>query len=112
MSDVRGGFVFMRETRIRSRGTKHKISQRNRQCLDPAGVCFLSITLAVVLGAVVLLSAPGADAGKNGADKVASDSAPIVLDKKFKGNLPITTLTAFEATRNALARLGYRPRAG
>jgi uncharacterized protein (DUF1800 family) len=91
---------------------KPKRSQRNREGLDLAGTCFLSITLALVLGAVVLLSAPGADAGNSDAKKGSTDSAPIVLDKKFKGNLPITALTTDESTLHALNRLGYGPRPG
>jgi uncharacterized protein (DUF1800 family) len=91
---------------------KPKRSPRNREGLDLAGTCFLTITLAGVLGAVVLLSAPGADAGNSDAKKGSTDSAPIVLDKKFKGNLPITVLTADESTLHALNRLGYGPRPG
>src|SRR5580692_6212971 len=34
----------------------------------------------------------------------------IVLDKKLKGNLPITELTADEAITHALNRLAYGPR--
>jgi uncharacterized protein (DUF1800 family) len=91
---------------------KPKRSQKIREGLDLAGACFLSITLAVVLGAVALLSAPGADAGNTDTKTGSSDSTQIVLDKKFKGNLPITALTADEATLHALNRLGYGPRPG
>jgi uncharacterized protein (DUF1800 family) len=38
--------------------------------------------------------------------------AAITLDKKFKGALPITELTADQATLHALNRLGYGPRPG
>jgi uncharacterized protein (DUF1800 family) len=91
---------------------KPKRSQKIREGLDVAGACFLSLTLAVVLGAVALLTAPGADAGNTDAKTGSSDSTQIVLDKKFKGNLPITALTADEATLHALNRLGYGPRPG
>jgi uncharacterized protein (DUF1800 family) len=91
---------------------KPKRSQEIREGLDLAGACFLSLTLAVVLGAVALLSAPGADAGNTDTKTGSSDSTQIVLDKKFKGNLPITALTADEATLHALNRLGYGPRPG
>jgi uncharacterized protein (DUF1800 family) len=91
---------------------KPKRLQKIREGLDLAGACFLSLTLAVVLGAFALLSAPGADAGNTDAKMGSSDSTQIVLDKKFKGNLPITALTADEATLHALNRLGYGPRPG
>ena len=102
----------MRVQRLGVERMKPKRLQKIREGLDLAGACFLSLTLAVVLGAFALLSAPGADAGNTDAKMGSSDSTQIVLDKKFKGNLPITALTADEATLHALNRLGYGPRPG
>jgi uncharacterized protein (DUF1800 family) len=53
-------------------------------------------------------------APQSSADKVKKSAAPaaIPLDKKFKGALPITELTADQATLHALNRLGYGPRPG
>ena len=57
------------------------------------------------------LVAPDASADKK--KKNANDpSASIALDKKFKGNLPITELTEEQAVMHALNRLGYGPRPG
>ena len=53
-------------------------------------------------------------APQSSADKVKKSAKPptIALDKKFKGALPITELTADQATLHALNRLGYGPRPG
>jgi uncharacterized protein (DUF1800 family) len=55
-----------------------------------------------------------ASAPQSSADKVKKSATPsaIPLDKKFKGGLPITELTADQATLHALNRLGYGPRPG
>jgi uncharacterized protein (DUF1800 family) len=87
-------------------------SHRIRRGLDWAGTCLLSITMVGILGIVLLLAAPDAGAGKNDTDKASRGPGSTVLDKKFKGNLPITALTADEATLHALNRLGYGPRPG
>ena len=51
---------------------------------------------------------------QSSADKLKKSTTPaaIPLDKKFKGNLPITELTEDEAVLHALNRLGYCPRPG
>jgi uncharacterized protein (DUF1800 family) len=112
MRDLRRGFVSVHAMRFRAK--QMKLSQSLSICrgLDLAGTCFLSLTLAGILGIVVLLAAPDAGAGNNDANKASRDSDSTVLDKKFKGNLPITGLTADEATLHALNRLGYGPRPG
>src|SRR5579862_8036148 len=53
-------------------------------------------------------------APQSSADKAKKSATPaaIPLDKKFKGALPITELTADQATLHALNRLGYGPRPG
>ena len=55
-----------------------------------------------------------ATAPQSSADKVkkSPNASAISLDKKFKGALPITELTADQATLHALNRLGYGPRPG
>ena len=52
-----------------------------------------------------------ATAPQSSADKVkkSPNASAISLDKKFKGALPITELTADQATLHALNRLGYGP---
>jgi len=87
-------------------------SPRIRRGLDLAGACFLTMALAVILGIVLLWTTPDAGAGDNDANAVPRRSDSTVLDKKFKGNLPISALTADEATLHALNRLGYGPRPG
>jgi uncharacterized protein (DUF1800 family) len=87
-------------------------SQKICQGIDLASTCVLSITLTGILGIVLLLSPPDAGAGKKDQGKAPRDPGSTVLDKKFKGNLPITALTAGEATLHALNRLGYGPRPG
>ncbi len=72
----------------------------------------LVLTVAVLLGCSVVFSARDARAGKNGTNASASSSNALPLDKKFKGNLPITELTEDEAILHALNRLGYGPRPG
>ena len=48
--------------------------------------------------------------GANKDDAKKNPPAKIVLDKKFKGSLPITELTEDEAILHALNRLAYGPR--
>lgn len=86
--------------------------QKQRESLDFVGAGFLSILLSAMFGVGLILAAPDASAEKDKQNKVSGDTNTIVLDKKFKGNLPITELTADEATLHALNRLGYGPRPG
>src|SRR5580704_14391374 len=53
-------------------------------------------------------------APQSSADKAKKSATPtaIPFDKKFKGGLPVTELTADQATLHALNRLGYGPRPG
>ena len=71
---------------------------------------------SVAVGALCLAAAMvfTVIAPQSSADKVKKSAAPtaIPLDKKFKGALPITELTADQATLHALNRLGYGPRPG
>ncbi len=75
----------------------------------------VAFALAVAASAGILFAshakaAPTANSAANAAPK--SDDAKIVLDKKFKGNLPITELTEDQAILHALNRLAYGPRPG
>ncbi|MGB0036668.1 MAG: DUF1800 domain-containing protein [Candidatus Acidiferrales bacterium] len=84
-----------------------KKRSRFRRRLDVSGAGFLATLLAGILALVV----PYAFADKNeGNPSTATTST--VLDKKFKGSLPITELTEDEAIVHALNRLGYGPRPG
>lgn len=58
----------------------------------------------------LILAVPRARA--NNADDASSLPDRVVLDKKFKGKLPITQLTEDEAIVHALNRLAYGPRPG
>lgn len=70
-------------------------------CAAALGILLASHTRAASLGVAPEPSAsPGGGHGK------------IALDKKFKGNLPITELTENEAILHALNRLAYGPRPG
>lgn len=84
---------------------------RTSSRMDAPGAVFLAATIAVFLGILFSVAAPGASADKN-KKKSASDPAIIVLDKKFKGHLPITQLTEDQAILHALDRLAYGPRPG
>jgi len=75
----------------------------------------IAFALAVAAAAGILFAshakaAPATDSTANAASK--SRDTKIVLDKKFKGNLPITELTEDEAILHALNRLAYGPRPG
>jgi uncharacterized protein (DUF1800 family) len=83
-----------------------------RKRIDVAGASAICFTLAALLACILILCAPDAGAGRNKASASASSSAAMPLDKKFKGNLPITELTEDEAILHALNRLGYGPRPG
>jgi uncharacterized protein (DUF1800 family) len=67
-----------------------------------AGLC---LAVAIISTTIV----PRSNAGN-----VEKSDKPVAikLDKKFKGALPITELTADQATLHALNRLGYGPRPG
>jgi uncharacterized protein (DUF1800 family) len=80
--------------------------------IDIAGIGTLGLTFGVLLGFVAVFSAPDANAGRNEASASASSARALHLDKKFKGNLPISELTEDEAILHALNRLGYGPRPG
>jgi uncharacterized protein (DUF1800 family) len=90
----------------------NKRTLRPRHRLDVAGTGILAGALAFAL------SLAPAFAGSHGAPDDGTGKQPsktsvtIVLDKKFKGNLPITELTANEAALHALNRLAYGPRPG
>ena len=77
---------------------------------------FAAFVLACVTAAGILL-ATHASAAPKGSSATASQPASgegskIVLDKKFKGKLPITELTEDQAILHALNRLAYGPRPG
>jgi len=102
---------------------KRKTIQIHKR-LDTGGAGFLdsTLSLALVLGAILAVGVPYANAGNETTDAVsnsseqsgasAGDSKSMHLDKKFKGKLPITELSAEEAIMHALNRLGYGPRPG
>jgi uncharacterized protein (DUF1800 family) len=68
--------------------------------------------LAVILGLAPAFAASHSSVDEDTGEKSSRNSGTIVLDKKFKGNLPITELTADEAALHALNRLAYGPRPG
>ncbi len=82
-----------------------------RRRIDTPGAAFLAAALASLFAVIFALAAPNAHAG-NDKKESPSEPAKIVLDKKFKGNLPITELTEDEAILHALNRLAYGPRPG
>ena len=67
--------------------------------------------VACGLGALLTTSASNASAAADSAKSETNRSAS-GLDKKFKGDLPITELTQDEAIFHALNRLAYGPRPG
>jgi uncharacterized protein (DUF1800 family) len=90
---------------------------RKRRRMDARGAGVLAGAIAAVLMAIPL--ALGAQnkpkaVRQSKSDATADAVAPdfVALDKKFKGNLPITQLTPDEAIVHALNRLGYGPRPG
>ena len=66
---------------------------------------------SLALAAALSLAPLRARAAQSAQQKNPAATA-IKLDKKFKGNLPITELTEDEAILHALNRLGYGPRPG
>jgi uncharacterized protein (DUF1800 family) len=80
--------------------------RRTHRRLDTSGAGVLALSLLAVLA----ISTPRAQAGKN---QKQQDTPPAYeLSKSFKGKMPITQLTEDEATLHALTRLGYGPRPG
>jgi uncharacterized protein (DUF1800 family) len=84
---------------------KRRIRRRSRR-LDVLGASLVGATLVVGL----ICAVPHARADNEGEASVKPDH--VVLDKKFKGKLPITQLTEDEAIVHALNRLAYGPRPG
>ena len=84
---------------------KRRIRRRSRR-LDVLGASLVGATLVVGL----IWAVPHARADNEGEASVKPDH--VVLDKKFKGKLPITQLTEDEAIVHALNRLAYGPRPG
>jgi uncharacterized protein (DUF1800 family) len=91
---------------MKMRSTRY--ARRNR--VTKTGVCSRAGVSGIAVAIIILLTVPpsGADAKK----KTAGASGAIVLEKKFKGALPITELTEDQAVLHALNRLGYGPRPG
>ncbi|HTV59304.1 MAG TPA: DUF1800 domain-containing protein [Verrucomicrobiae bacterium] len=79
-----------------------------RHRLNTPGLLSLALLLSLSFAAASALSAPPAAANP----PEPSPAQTIKLDKKFKGNLPITQLTEDEAILHALNRLAYGPRPG
>jgi len=74
--------------------------------LDWAGAAFVALVLAALTASIFAIAAPRANAD----DDTKKNPPKIVLDKKFKGSLPIAQLTEDEAILHALNRLAYGPR--
>jgi uncharacterized protein (DUF1800 family) len=68
--------------------------------------------MAGFLAIPVAIAVPRAGADDSGRRARASESRTGVLDKKFKGEIPITELTEDEAILHALDRLAHGPRRG
>jgi len=85
------------------------LRRASRHRLDAAGLLSLFASVTLSLAATFALAPQRASA-----DKPEKSTAPPVihLDKKFKGDLPITELTEDESTLHALNRLAYGPRPG
>jgi len=67
---------------------------------------------AAVISSMVLCVAYSNDAAGGPSSSVKPAAVTIKLDKKFKGQLPITELTEDEAIMHAMNRLAYGPRPG
>ena len=79
--------------------------------LDATGAALLGVAVAALLASLFAGAVPRASAGDADKDDAKKNPpAKIVLDKKFKGDLPITELTEDEAIVHALNRLAYGPR--
>ncbi|MGA8223567.1 MAG: DUF1800 domain-containing protein [Candidatus Acidiferrales bacterium] len=90
---------------------KSHSSKKPQGQVEIAGVGILGVTFTIILGIIFAIAAPDASADKSQKNSPQGSGQP-VLDKKFKGNLPITELTEDEAILHALNRLGYGPRPG
>ena len=90
----------------------NKRALRPRHRLDVAGTGILAGALAFALSLAPAFAVSHGAPDENTGKQPSKTSVTIVLDKKFKGNLPITELTANEAALHALNRLAYGPRPG
>ena len=84
---------------------KRRILRRSQR-LDALGTSLVAATLLITL----ILAVPHVRAENNSDASAVQDR--VVLDKKFKGKLPITELTEDEAILHAMNRLAYGPRPG
>jgi uncharacterized protein (DUF1800 family) len=91
---------------MKSRQQKRLVPRRLDTLATASLAAVLTITIAIIF---VVATKAGADNKKK---KSIYGSEVIALDKKFKGNLPITELTEDQAVMHALNRLGYGPRPG
>ena len=93
-----------RSKETRKSATRIRDENRSRARLDLAGATFVAVVVLALVTSAFAIAVPraGADDTKN--------PPKIVLDKKFKSNLPITQLTEDEAILHALNRLAYGPR--
>src|ERR1700740_715960 len=96
-------------SRLPSVTRRTPVSNAAGRRLDALGAAFVVATIAAMLAACVTVAAPRAQ-GADDAEKASASK--IVLDKKFKGGLPIMELTEDEAILHALNRLAYGPRPG
>jgi uncharacterized protein (DUF1800 family) len=78
---------------------------------EAAGFALGVAASASVLFASLVFAASGTNPAVGSASG-SSDTPTVVLDKKLKGNLPITELTEDQAITHALNRLAYGPRPG
>jgi uncharacterized protein (DUF1800 family) len=85
---------------------KSALQKPGKARLDLTGAVFVAVTIASLIGSAFAVAVPRANAD----DDTKRNPPKIVLDKKFKGNLPITQLTEDEAILHALNRLAYGPR--
>ena len=97
-------------TRNQSRGN---VSNKRAGQLD--ALCAFLGTLVILVGFAARLAIAEPNHGTDqraAATNAASPAAPVQLDPKFKGHLPITELTEDQAIWHALNRLGYGPAPG
>src|SRR5208282_1152746 len=104
---MRGTIVSERRRFERARKPAPNRVTGSRRRLDATGAAFLGIAVSVLLASLFVAAVPRASAGD---DAKKNPPAKIVLDKKFKGSLPITELTQDEGIVHALNRLAYGPR--
>src|SRR5580704_9756263 len=94
-----------------SRKGSHDGESRPFRRLDVVGAFSVLAVIAFGLAVLFTISAPSANADRDSNNPTAAGGAP-VLDKKFKGDLPIAELTEDQAIAHALNRLAYGPRPG